>query len=232
MAAYQVVLFDADGTLLDFHQAEEWALAETFNAMGINYRVQHHLPIYREQNARIWEEYELGHFTSEQMRVERFRRFLSAIGVDADPDQFGSNYLRFLAQGDQMITGAQEIVEKLSRVVRMSVITNGLSDVQRARFRRSPLTPYFDSIIISEEVGARKPEPQIFDAVMNSYANVDRSDVLMVGDSLSSDIAGGNRAGMHTCWFNPGGAARGETQERPTYEIRELFELSDLLHRA
>ena len=106
--------------------------------------------------------------------------------------------------------------------------TNGFAEVQRPRLRKSGLDLYFDHIAISEEIGWQKPHAPFFDHVFERMQHPHRSEVLMVGDSLSSDIAGGYSYGIHTCWYNPDGSAHGH-QIRPDLSIKHLHELKTLL---
>jgi 2-haloacid dehalogenase len=103
-------------------------------------------------------------------------------------------------------------------------VTNGLADVQRPRLARSAIGALFDTVVVSEEVGVAKPDARIFEHALRQLGHDDRSTVLMVGDSLASDIQGGCNAGMQTCWLNPSGAANGTAIE-PTFEIASLAEL-------
>jgi HAD superfamily hydrolase (TIGR01549 family) len=110
----------------------------------------------------------------------------------------------------------------------MLLITNGLAEVQQPRFAGSSIRDCFSEIVISGEIGLAKPDRAIFDYALARIGDPPRDRVLMVGDNLGSDILGGVNAGLDTCWFNPGGAANGHGVE-PTYEIRELPEILDLL---
>ncbi len=111
------------------------------------------------------------------------------------------------------------------------LITNGLAEVQRPRFAASSIRRHFEGLVISEEVGAAKPDPRIFDVAFAKMEDPKRTEVLMVGDSLSSDIKGGNDSGIDTCWFNPSGR-NGEHGVEPKYEIRKLDELLDIALHA
>ncbi len=231
MITYQVVLFDADGTLMDFRRAEEYALRRAFEALSLPYDEDRYVPVYREVNERLWNGFERGEISSAQLETDRFSEFLESVGIRADGAQFGARYLEALGNADFLIDGALEAVGALSEYCRMSVVTNGLSRVQNSRFARSELRRYFDRIIISDEIGSRKPEPQIFEIAMKAYPGVNRKEVLMVGDSLKSDIAGGMAYGVHTCWFNPAGMKRTGDDVVPDFEIRDLADLLPLLHQ-
>ena len=111
---------------------------------------------------------------------------------------------------------------------RSVVVTNGIKEVQRSRIGRSPLEPYFSDLVISEEAGSSKPSPAIFEHACARLGFHDKDRMIMVGDSLSSDIRGGVNFGIDTCWFNPGSKAN-DSGLRPTYEIRELSELRTIL---
>ncbi len=230
---YSVVLFDADGTIMDFERAEREALKRAFEFTGLDYDETRHLPLYTSINRQIWIEFEEGAISSAKLGRERFVRYLTALGLDADPGELSEAYVTYLAEGDFLIPGAEEMLRVLAGSCRMSVVTNGLSRVQNSRFSRSALSRYFDGIVISEEVGARKPEREIFDVALRAYPNVPRSKVLMVGDSLSSDIAGGIIYGLATCWYNPEGlpapADALPPAGGPDYEIRELRELPPIV---
>lgn len=111
------------------------------------------------------------------------------------------------------------------------MITNGISDVQHARIKGSPLSEVFEAVIVSEETGYQKPETGIFDYAFAKLNLSDERKVLIVGDSLTSDIRGGNNYGIDTCWFNPLGKP-GDPEIVPTYEIRSLDELVEIVKRA
>lgn len=225
---YHTLLFDADETLFDFSRTETAALEDTFLGHAMEF-LPIHFERYKEINHELWSELEAGLISSQVLRTERFARLFDAFKLDLDPVAFSGEYLINLGRGAYLLEGAEELCASLSsRGYRLAIITNGIKEVQHERIRRSPLCNTFEQVIVSEEAGYQKPEPGIFDVAFTKLGLQDKAGVLMIGDSLSSDIQGGNRYGIDTCWFNPR-AAVNETGVKPTYEIRALHELYSIL---
>lgn len=222
---YEVILFDADDTLFDYDQAESYALREAFKQFGMHSSYEVCAPAYKEINKALWRDLELGLISSAALRVERFTRLFAAHGLELDPESFSAAYLLHLGEGIFLVEGAAELCNELADC-RLAVITNGIKEVQYSRIQGSSLRGAFAQIIISEEVGSQKPERGIFD---HAFARLgltteDKRKVLIVGDTLTSDIQGGISYGIDTCWFNPLGKPK-DPEIVPTYEIRALSEL-------
>jgi len=224
---YDWLLFDADGTLFDYDKAETAALQQTFQALDAPYQPDY-LPVYRRVNSQLWRAFERGEIAQNQLKLRRFELLAEAIDLPLDPVQFSAVYLAQLGQNAQLIDGTEAMLQTLSGEINMVLITNGLHAVQRSRFALSPLPAYFADIVISEEVGVAKPDPRIFDIVFEVMGNPTRERVLIIGDSLSSDMAGGANYGIDTCWFNPNGRER-DGQAGITHEIRRLADLPPML---
>jgi 2-haloacid dehalogenase len=224
---YPWLLFDADDTLFDYGRAEAEAVRSAFEAQGVAFD-DRWLAAYQRVNARAWLALEQGRVTPARLRVVRFEELFAELGLALDPVAFSAVYLGQLAMQAHLTDGALEVVESLRPDHRFAIITNGLADVQRPRIARSPLAGLVEHLVISEEVGAAKPDPAIFEVALARMGSPDGRDVLVIGDSLSSDIAGGSAAGLDTCWFNPWAKPRGDAPA-PTYEIRHLKELPALL---
>lgn len=227
---YECILFDADDTLFDYGMAESHALSHAFAHFGLPTGAQEYAASYQEINHALWKDFEQGLITSAALRVERFNRLFAARKLTFKPEEFSEAYLRFLGEGTFLIQGAAELCGELTGC-RLAVITNGISDVQHARIKGSPLSEVFEAVIVSEETGYQKPETGIFDYAFAKLKLSDRRKVLIVGDSLTSDIRGGNNYGIDTCWFNPLGKS-GDPEILPTYEIRSLDELVEIVNRA
>ena len=223
---YQWLLFDADGTLFDYDQAERSALRNTFIQLDFPFEEQY-LAAYRQVNHAIWLEFEQGQIDQLTLRTRRFELLFQAINLPADPCKFSPAYLANLSRETCLIDGAETVVRQLSGPFNLAIITNGLTEVQRPRFQQSAISNDIKEIIISEEVGAAKPDPQIFEIAFARMNQPDKSAVLIIGDSLSSDIQGGLNYGIDTCWFNPTG--QNSDHITSTYEIRRLAELPRLL---
>jgi 2-haloacid dehalogenase len=224
---YQWVLFDADGTLFDYDRAEATALRRTFAQMGQASRPGY-VEAYRRINGQIWLEFEQGKISQERLRTRRFELLFEDVGIELSPETFSAQYLQNLAQGTDLIDGAEEVVQALYGWIGLMLITNGLQEVQRPRLARSALNGFFADLVISEEVGAAKPDPRIFDVAFEAMGHPGREEVLMVGDSLTSDMRGGVDYGLDTCWFNPKGRPRDPDLDI-RYEIQNLHELLSLV---
>jgi len=223
---YKWLMFDADGTLFDYYQAEENALRLTFEQLGYPFEAEH-ISTYRQINEKIWLEFEQGKIDQVRLRTRRFELLFEAINIQADAQAFSAQYLVNLSNRTDLMAGAEELVQALAEKCNLAIITNGLADVQRPRFKQSPIYPYIKAIIISEEVGAAKPNPQIFEVAFAEMNHPAKDEVLIIGDSLTSDIQGGINYGIDTCWFNPDGKSNG--QLACTYEISQLKQLLPLL---
>ena len=221
------LLLDADGTLFDYDLAEATALQQTLEAAGHPFRPGY-LPAYAEINGEIWLALEQGTITPERLRTRRFELWSEAIGVEIDAVKFSEAYLQNLAGCTDLLPGAEKTVKAMAGQVQMMVITNGLKEVQRPRLAQSAIADFMAGMIISEEVGAAKPAGEIFDAAFARMGHPDRSRVLIVGDSLTSDMQGGYDYGIDTCWFNPNGAP-GRPELPVTYEIAHMSELLEIV---
>ncbi len=223
---YQWILFDADDTLFDYAKAEEQALESAFTAFGVTLETGH-VELYQEINHRIWQSFERGEITLPELKIRRFEQLFEAAGLEGNPARFSASYLEGLAQGTYLIDGAEQVVHDLHGRIGMVIVTNGIQDVQRPRLAGSTLNGCFADMVISEEIGIAKPEPGIFDAAFSKMGNPDKHDVLIVGDSLTSDIRGGSNYGIDTCWYNPERKPR-VNDVTITYEIHQLSEVVDI----
>ena len=220
---YSWLIFDADGTLFDFHRGETIALQLTTQQYGIAYSARLH-EIYAAISAELWGRFERGEMALDELRVMRFERLFSDLGLALDAESFNFDFMQTLGRQTQLLPGAEDAVHRLSRHCRLLLATNGIAVVQRARFARASIRGYFEDVVISDEIGVAKPQPGYMDEAFSRMGHPRKSEVLMIGDSLSSDIAGGVAYGIDTCWFNPGGLSL-DGSPKPTYTIADLAEV-------
>lgn len=228
MKKYEVILLDLDETLFDFKKTELYALEKTFTLFNIKYDEAYHLAAYSKINTQVWKDLEQGLLTTAQLKVERFRRLIETLDLEGDATSWSDTYAKCLGEGAFLLDGAKEFVEALSKKYRLGVITNGIGSVQHSRLERSDLASYFETVIISEEVKVSKPNEKIFEIALESLNHKDLSTVLMIGDSLTSDIQGGINAGVDTCWYNPQHIDNVK-DIKATYEVHSYEDIKKIL---
>ena len=221
---YEVILFDLDETLFDFEKTEKEALKNTFLHFGIKYEEEYHLNIYKEINSKFWKQLEKNEISLKDLKNSRFKTYLETLNIPYNHVDFNKIYIKKLSEGSFLLPQAEKVIKKLAKNYRLAVITNGFEDVQNPRIENSSIAEYFEKIIVSESVNVSKPDPRIFSITLNALKFEDKTRVLMVGDSLVSDIGGGKNFGIHTCWYNPNNLVVKE-ELRPNYIINSLEEL-------
>ncbi len=216
-ANYACLLVDLDGTLLDFELAEKEAIVETLQAFSLPFDDET-VATYSQINQSLWQDLEQRKIKKDQLMKHRFSLLLEKLGAKADPIKMNNDYTTRLSSSAVVYPGAKEILEELSEFCTLAAASNGTYKVQMERLKKSGLLPYFDEIFISEKVGATKPSPKFFDAALQKLGLKNRNRVLMVGDSLSADIKGGQNAKIDTCWLNFKNLEN-TTNIKPTFEV-------------
>jgi len=217
--AYTHLLFDFDHLLFDTDQSEALAFGWALSQHGVS-QPDSLLAQYRRINMALWRQVELGNISPNDLKTERFESLAVECELDYDAPAVADAYTEGLARYGDLYDGAFDLVTDLSESHQLAMITNGLGPVQRGRLERVGLLDAFHPLVISGEVGLAKPRSEIFSLVFDVYPDADRNGYLMIGDSLTSDVAGGINAGIDTCWYNPHGLDSGG---RPvTHEISTL----------
>lgn len=224
---YEYLLFDLDNTLMDFTAGEKAALFQTMDEMGIPISEEDYLK-YLEVNKAAWSRFEAGELDSKAVQRVRFENYARHLGRDAAQGVgMNAQYVENLGQQAILLDGALEMLTRLSERYKLAAATNGLTLVQRARLAKSGFLPLLSGVFISQEMGTQKPHRSYYESIFAFYGDTAREKYLMIGDSLSADIAGGINAGIDTCWFHPAGAEAAEPT--PTYTVRSFDELMELL---
>lgn len=228
MSNYRWLLFDADDTLFDFHSAQDFSLTKTLVHFGLE-PTPERKERFKAINAGLWADFDRGEITQEALVVERYARFLAQEGVEGDPAAWNNYGLHALAENPVLIPGAERLCRSLSERYILALITNGVPYVQRSRLEASPIARYFgDRVYISGEMGCRKPEKVYFEKVLDALGCRKKSgQVLVIGDSLSSDIRGAFNAQLDSAWLNRKGERAWPV--KPTYELSGYPDLEKLL---
>jgi len=227
MKKYDIFLFDADDTLYDFSLSSAYALKSMFEQCNFDYSDSIQAE-YIKINIQEWQRYEKGEISVQELQITRFSRLFEEIGVFHDVEDFNKRYLYELGKGMFLTEDALEICgEIVAQGKQIYIITNGLVGTQEARAKHSPLSKYITGVFVSQAVGHQKPDKEYFRHVL---ANIpaDKDKMLVIGDSLAADIAGGNSAGVDTCWLNTHGT-KNLSKIKPVYEIINLRQLQKFI---
>lgn len=221
------VFLDVDNTILDFNKTEAIALEKTLSALSVPHSPEV-IRRYSQLNLAQWKLLEQGKLTREQVKVRRYRLLFDELKTDASPEKAARIYEGLLGQGHYFIDGAVEMLQALYGSFHLYLATNGTASVQKSRLKSAEIEPFFEQIFISEELGCNKPETAFFERCFAAIPDFKKEEAVMVGDSLTSDILGGIRAGIRTVWFNKDlNESSGEI--RPDHTIKALSELPGLL---
>lgn len=228
---YDVILWDVDNTLLDFSYSEHFAISEALRGIGVE-PVRELTDRYSVINDGWWKRLERGEVTKEQLLTGRFLQLFAETGIVCpDVEAFRLHFQHCLGSVYRYMDGAMEVCRALKGSILQCVVTNGVTWTQKNKLELSGIAELMDGIFISEELGATKPERAFFERVLERLPRVERSRVLIVGDSLTSDMQGGNNAGLATCWYN-NRAEKRSTGIRIDHEIRKLREVLSIVQES
>lgn len=225
----KVLLWDLDGTILDFIEAQYNAIKACFEKFNLGECSDEMIEIYSGINGKYWEALERGELTKQQVLFGRFEEFFDLYGIRKDiiPD-FEEEYQIRLGDTVAFFPHAMEMLEYFHGKLPQVLVTNGTTVTQDRKMDNAKLRPLFDELFYSEKVGHEKPSVEYFNAVLSAIGNYEKDEILIIGDSLTSDMKGGNNAGIKTCWFNPKGLENTKGVH-VDFEIRDLSELKNIV---
>ena len=230
MKNYKHIFFDLDRTLWDFESNSVEALKDILNKHNLNNLIidfESFIDIYKKYNVRLWEQYRDNKIQKSVLRWKRFYLALLEFKIDNIElaKQIGEDYVNISPTKTKLFPYTHEVLQYLSDKYLLYIITNGFEEVQHVKLSNSDLTKYFENVITSESVGVQKPSSEIFSHSLK-IANAGKSNSVMIGDDIKTDIGGALNFGIDQIYFNP---LKHVVNIKPTFEITSLIELKEIL---
>lgn len=227
----KTLLWDIDGTLLDFSKAEEYGIRKCFEIFSLGKCTDEMLYRYSVINRKYWEMLERDEITKPEVLHCRFVEFFEKEGIEFNRiDEFNLEYQYLLGDKVFFCDNGLETVQNLKGKVRQYAVTNGTFVAQGRKLTQSGLIDIFDGVFISDKIGFEKPSVEFFDVVQRETGKFTHDEVMIIGDSLTSDIRGGNNADILCCWYNPNGGVNRDNL-RIDYEIKDISQVLDILQK-
>ena len=228
--SYKFLLFDLDHTLLDFDAAEDIALTQLLEEEGVE-DIQNYKDYYVPMNKALWKDLEQKKITKDALINTRFEKLFAHFGIEKDGSYLAERYQFFLSKQGQTYLGVEDLLKNLIKQdYELYAATNGITGIQTGRLAQSGLAPYFNQVFISEQLQTQKPDALFYEKIGQQITGFSEEKTLMIGDSLTADIQGGNNAGIDTIWYNPH-HLENHTQAQPTYEVHSYQDLLDCLDK-
>lgn len=224
---YTTFLFDVDDTILDFLRCEREAVSLVMKNNGIE-PTDENVLYYSSVNDRFWKMFERGEIEKSEIYEGRFKAFLSEKGFARNSKKISDEYIEALSKFHFALDGALEMLGRLSQKFEIYFTTNGNAVTQEKRIKNSGILKFAKGVFVSEAIGHQKPEKQYFDYVFKNVPEKDKTKIIVIGDSMSSDILGGINSGIDTLWYNPTGKAAAYT---PTYTAKDFAEMEAILNQ-
>jgi len=225
----KAILWDIDGTILDFKEAEYYGMKNCFAHFGLGECTDEMIVTYAAINDKYWEMLERKEVTRQELFTARFKEFFDGEGIVFDKlVEFNKEYQHQLSTLIFFRDNGYELIKELKGQIRQYAVTNGSYNVQKHKLEKSGLKELFEDCFISDQIGVEKPNVEFFDHVKKVLGDVDDSEMIIVGDSLTSDMKGGNNAGILCCWYNPS-HKENKKELRIDYEIENLWDIKKIL---
>lgn len=222
------VLLDLDNTLIDFTKCARHAIEEGFSKYGLPYRDET-FPIFLRENCKIWRRHESGEVPKDYISKNRWNIIFSYLGISFDGEVFERFFEGRIGETAYPVDEAQELLEYLYGKYEIFIVSNGFRAVQHNRIKIIDFGRFFSGVIVSEDTGAAKPSKKFFDYCFENIDGISKDNCILIGDSLSADISGGNAYGLKTVWFDLFSQDEPTEASQPTYRVHALREIKDIL---
>lgn len=236
LVKYSIVLIDSDETIFDYQKCERHAFIKTIMAELNDNNVDYSEKLYAEYkiiNKKLWIEYHKGLISKNELLKNRFTMLFNKFNLEITVDKFSENYLIHLSESTFLMPYAKDVIREISEHIKIVIVTNGVAKVHKNRIMKSEISEAISNVFVSGEfedsAQYQKPNPIFFEYIHKIVApNIEKNKILMIGDSLESDVAGGNNYGIDTCWYN---YKRDENRSniKPTYEVACLKEIPNII---
>ena len=196
------IFFDLDNTLWDFNTNSKKTFVKILKLNNVDISIDDFMDVYLPINDHYWKLYREEKVSLEKLRFERFSKTFSRLGYKVSDGKISSliqDYIKYLSTYNNLIEGARELLDSLHSIYKLHVITNGHRDIQLKKIEQAGLTPFFQNIITSDDVGVKKPNPKIFRYALD-ISNALPEESLMIGDDYEADIIGAKNVGFKTCF--------------------------------
>lgn len=223
---YKAIFLDIDDTVFNFKKCSESALEQTFSALKLNYE-ESIFDAFTEIDEGLWLKQKRNQLTVAEVLDMRFVHLKEKLEIDYDSAQVQTQFGSLLGEQYIMEQGIEKVLEKLSPVYSIYAASNGMLTIQKNRLELSGLREHFTDLFVSDDIGYAKPDSCYFKECLNR-TDLKTTEILMVGDSLTSDIAGANVAGIDSCWYNPC-VLENDSEAEADFEIHHLNDLTCIL---
>ena len=224
---YKAIFLDIDDTVFNFKKCSESALKETFSTLNLEYN-KDVFELFSAIDERLWKQQKAELLSVADVLNIRFAELSETLGLDYDSNLAKEHFGELLGEQYIMEPGIEEVLKNISADYKIYAASNGMLTMQKNRLQLSGLKRYFTDLYVSDDIGSAKPNIRFFTESMKR-AGLESADILMIGDSLISDIAGANNADIDSVWYNPYGLEN-ETDIEADYEIKDLHELAGILN--
>ena len=197
----KTILLDVDNTLIDFNKSAEWSIRKCFEEYGLEF-TDAVLPTFHMINDELWRKIEQGTITKPQLHKIRWQTVFDTLGIEEDGEEFEKKFVEYVPQAGIPVEGAKDLLEYLSSKYLICFASNSSKGQQDIKLTKADMMKYVKHLFISDEIGVAKPAKEFFEACMEKLNGISKEEVILIGDSLTADIAGGVNFGIKTIWFN------------------------------
>lgn len=224
------ILWDIDGTLLDFSLAEEKALKASFDEYDLSWPGDEFLKDYRKINKEFWEKLERKELEKIQVLEGRFYKAFDLYKVDTSSiPAFNKSYQKHLGSVAAFSPYGLETVSDLKKSYKQFAATNGTVTAQKGKLKKSGLDQILDGIFISDQIGYEKPDPRFFQSILDFVGDSQPEEFVIIGDSLTSDMKLGRVCGLNRIYYNPKDS--NVPADLKDFTIKDLIEVKNLIEK-
>ncbi len=222
------IFIDLDNTLIDFNKCAFFAMKTGFEENNLEFKNEL-FETFTLTNNELWKKLEKCEITKEQLRFVRWNLIFERLGIEnCDGHSFETRFENIIAESAFHVDGAEALIKYLAEKYKVFVVTNGFLKTQQNRVKIGGFSDYLSGLFVSEKIGFPKPQKEFFDYCINETGIKEKSEVALIGDSLSADISGGVDYGFTTIWFNAAGEEAPKSFT-PSHTVKTLGEIMNIL---
>lgn len=221
----KAVLIDIDDTIFDFEKCSKNSFLKTLEKFNLKFK-EEDFSYFNKVNDILWTKQKSGEINIKEVFIKRDYLMGKYFNLNIEKGLFNDLFVKFLYDEIEMVDGIEDLLLYLSDKYKIFTASNGIFKMQENRLKKSNLDKYFDKIFVSDKIGYEKPDKKFFQKIMD-LTKFSNDDLILIGDSIKSDIIGAKNSKIKSIYFNK--EDKKISDKNFTYQVKNLSEIKKIL---